>query len=198
MEEPEVRREPESGLLPPPEEVIRPRGDLLKQVTQASGVQAGACFACKKCSAGCPLQYAMDLHPYQVVRCVQLGLMEPLLDCRTIWICASCQTCLTRCPNAVDLPRLMDHLKTLVIARGGKAAQERVRLFHQFFLDGVRKRGRVFEGSLMGRYLMATGGAFGPEALKNARLGLEMFKRGRLKLIPSRVRDRAWLREVFD
>jgi heterodisulfide reductase subunit C len=188
---------PDAAALLPPDEVIRPQGDLLREISRASGVSAGACYACKKCSAGCPLAFAMDLHPYQVVRCLQLGLWEPLINCRTIWICASCQTCLTRCPNAVDLPRLMDHLKSLVVKQGGESSEERVRLFHQYFLDSVRKRGRVFEGTLMARYMLATDGFSIDQMRKNARLGFEMLRRGRMKLIPSRVRDRGWLKEVF-
>jgi heterodisulfide reductase subunit C len=138
----------------------------------------------------------MDLLPYQVVRLAQLGQLQALEDCRTIWLCASCHTCVTRCPNGVDLPRLMDHLKEVVAREGRPVAEERTRLFHRLFLDEVLARGRVFEGSLLARYLLKTGGLFGSEARDNARLGWEMFKRGRIKLLPSRTRARAWLKAL--
>ena len=124
---------------------IRPNPELLRQVEQQSGVSASACYGCKKCSNGCPVTFAMDYHPYQVVRLVQLGQIEKLKDSKTIWICASCQTCLTRCPNDVDLPRLMDHLKEIVSREKRPAVEDKVKLFHDIFLKDVKARGRVFE-----------------------------------------------------
>jgi heterodisulfide reductase subunit C len=75
--------------------------------------------------------------------------------------------------------------------------EPRTLIFHRLFLSEVARRGRVFEGSLMGRYLLATGGLFGPEARRNALLGLAMFKRGRLKLRPAGIKHRRWLKELF-
>lgn len=61
---------------------------------------------------------AMDLLPSQVIRLVQLGL-EEALTCETIWLCASCLTCLSRCPKGVDLPRIMEALRQLVLRKEG-------------------------------------------------------------------------------
>jgi heterodisulfide reductase subunit C2 len=176
---------------------ISPQGEFLRWAEAQSGVSLGACYGCKKCSNGCPLSFAMDLHPYQVVRLAQLGQVERLRQCRTIWVCSACQTCLTRCPNQVDLPRFMDWLKETVAKAGQSVEQERTLLFHRLFLAEVGARGRVFEGSLMTRYLIKTGGALGPEALANARLGWAMFKRGRLKLLPAGTKNRRWLKALF-
>ncbi|MFH1033473.1 MAG: 4Fe-4S dicluster domain-containing protein [Pseudomonadota bacterium] len=181
----------------PGAETMRPSSEFMLMAQRESGVDLAACYGCKKCSNGCPLTFAMDLHPYQVVRLAQLGQVERLENCRTIWVCSSCQTCLTRCPNQVDLPRFMDWLKERLYKAGASVEQERTLLFHRLFLAEVKSRGRVFEGSLMTRYLLKTGGAFGPEALANARLGLAMFKRGRLKLLPAGTKQRAWLKALF-
>lgn len=178
-------------------EAIRPSSDFMVSVERATGVRVSACYGCKKCSNGCPVTFAMDLHPYQVVRYVQLGQPERLKGSRTIWVCAACQTCVTRCPNDVDIPRLMDYLKETVVRENRPVEEQRTRLFHQLFLREIKARGRVFEGSLMTRYLIKTGGAFGPEALKNARLGLAMLKRGRLKLFPAGTKDRSWIKGLF-
>lgn len=202
--EPSTEPAAEAAPLPvdetsgPPAEAIRPTSEFLRQVEAETQVNLSACYGCKKCSNGCPVTFAMDLHPYQVVRYVQLGLPERLKNSRTIWVCASCQTCLTRCPNEVDLPRLMDYLKETVVKEGRSVEERRVKVFNEQFLKEIKARGRVFEASLMGWYLFKTGGMFNPpEAIKNARLGLAMFKRGRLKLVPSRTKDRAWLKELF-
>lgn len=70
--------------------------EFLDQVENQSGQKVRICYQCGKCSAGCPVAYAMDLLPNQVMRLVQLGLKEEVLTCATIWLCASCETCATR------------------------------------------------------------------------------------------------------
>ncbi len=185
----------ETAGLPPPEP-IEPDGALLAWVEKQSGVAAGACYGCLRCSNGCPLAFAMDYHPYQVVRLLQLGQVDELKGSRTIWLCASCHTCVTRCPNQVDLPRLMDFLKREVAA-SGTAAEERSLLFHRLFLNEIKARGRVHEGSLMTRYLFATDGPFSAEARSQAALGWKMLRKGRIKLLPSGIKDRRFLRAVF-
>ena len=45
----------------------------------------------------------MDVTPRQVMRMVQLGLVDEALRTRAIWLCAGCDTCSTRCPKGVDI-----------------------------------------------------------------------------------------------
>ena len=92
--------------------------DFVRQVTTISGQELLACNQCGKCSAGCPVAFAMDLLPSQVIRLVQLGV-EEVLEANTIWYCASCQTCLSRCPRGVDLPRVMEALRQIVLRERG-------------------------------------------------------------------------------
>jgi len=92
-------------------------GALVERVESISGQDVLACNQCGKCSAGCPVAAAMDMLPSQVIRLVQLGLDEAL-DAQAIWMCASCLTCLTRCPKGVDLPRVMEALRQMHLRRG--------------------------------------------------------------------------------
>jgi heterodisulfide reductase subunit C len=93
------------------------RGPFVRQVEETSGQDLLACNQCGKCSAGCPVVAVMDLLPSQVIRMAQLG-MEDVLESNTIWICASCLTCVTRCPKGVDLPRLMEALRQIALRQG--------------------------------------------------------------------------------
>jgi heterodisulfide reductase subunit C len=172
--------------------------EFLKRVEQESGIKVSACFQCGKCSNGCPVSFAMDYHPYQVVRFVHLGAKDKLVNSRTIWICASCQTCLTRCPNEIDIPRLMDYLKETVCAGEGSITEKNTALFHQQFLKSVKAHGRVFEGGMMNGYLIKSGGAFKPgEAIANAKLGLKMLLKHRLKFFPHRIKGKKEVRAMF-
>jgi len=93
------------------------RGPFVRQIEDISGQDLLACNQCGKCSAGCPVVAAMDLLPSQAIRLAQLG-MEEVLESNTIWICASCLTCVTRCPKGVDLPRLMEALRQTTLRKG--------------------------------------------------------------------------------
>lgn len=93
------------------------RGHFVRLVEEISGQDLLACNQCGKCSAGCPIAGSMDVLPSQVIRMAQLG-MEEVLESNTIWICASCLTCVSRCPKGVDLPRLMEALRQVSLRQG--------------------------------------------------------------------------------
>lgn len=94
------------------------RSDFVNQVETISGQSLLACNQCGKCSAGCPLSFGMDLLPNQVIRLAQLGIPE-VLDAHTIWTCASCLTCVSRCPKGIDLPRVMEAMRQVRMERTG-------------------------------------------------------------------------------
>jgi hypothetical protein len=54
------------------------------------------------------------------------------------------------------------------------------------FWTEVRKRGRVFEGGLMARYLLGSGQAFGPAAIQECQAGLADVQKGPLEPIAPR------------
>lgn len=93
------------------------KSDFVKKVTELSGQNLLLCYQCGKCSAGCPMAFAMDILPNQVMRFIQLGLEDDILDSRTFWLCASCLTCTARCPKGVDLSRVMEALRLLILRK---------------------------------------------------------------------------------
>jgi heterodisulfide reductase subunit C len=90
---------------------------IIKKVEDISGQNVLACYQCGKCSAGCPMVSLMDLLPNQIIRLVQLGQISDVLNSKTIWLCASCFTCTSRCPKGVDLAKVMEALRLLLLRK---------------------------------------------------------------------------------
>ena len=80
-------------------------------------VNVQACYQCGRCSAGCPVGEFFDLNVMEVVRLAAYGMEEPLLNCHTIWLCAACETCATRCPNDIEIAGLMDVLREIALRK---------------------------------------------------------------------------------
>lgn len=141
------------------------------------------CYQCSMCSDGCPVAYAMDYHPNQIIHLVRLGMSDKVLQSRAIWICASCETCATRCPNEVEIVRLMDVLRSESLRAGFKGPLNNISRFHEIFLEQIRKRGRIDEARLLLNFELKTGDFLSPEKFREeVNLGLEMFRKGKLKL----------------
>ncbi|PQP34106.1 heterodisulfide reductase, partial [Desulfobacteraceae bacterium SEEP-SAG9] len=90
---------------------VLPNNTLLEEIEAETGIKVSACYQCKKCTNGCPVTFAMDIYPDRVIRFIQLGQEDRVLNCNTIWICSACETCTTRCPNEVDIAGAMDYMK---------------------------------------------------------------------------------------
>ncbi len=181
-------------------EVIYPQSDFMESVKQA-GVDVSACYQCKKCTNGCPMTFAMDIYPDQVIRLVQMGQRDRVLSCDTIWVCSSCETCTTRCPNEVDIARVMDYLKERSIEAGIRSPQAAITTLHQVFLNDIKKRGRVFEGGLVQAYMLKTGELWRKlktlEITEDIALGWNMARKGRMSLLPKGIRAKNEIKEIL-
>jgi heterodisulfide reductase subunit C len=89
--------------------------EFAKKVEEISGQNLFACYQCGNCTAGCPVSFAMDLGPHQVIRYTLLGLESEALASNTFWICASCLQCTSRCPKGLDIARIMDALRMILL-----------------------------------------------------------------------------------
>lgn len=97
--------------------VLKLETDILKKVEEISGQNVFSCYQCGMCSAGCPMSEEMDLLPNQVIRLLQMGAFDEILSSSTVWLCASCYTCRARCPRGVDLARLMEAVRLIVLRK---------------------------------------------------------------------------------
>ncbi|HSW38331.1 MAG TPA: 4Fe-4S dicluster domain-containing protein [Acidobacteriota bacterium] len=152
---------------------------LQSEIFQMSGEKIQNCYQCQKCSAGCPLNFAMDTLPNQIFRHVQYGHRDKVLSSNTIWICASCHTCSTRCPNSIDIARIMDTLRNISNRSGAVSGDRKISLFHKVFLAVTKYFGRTWEPG-MGLYIMQTGGLGGMMGWT-----MKMFRKGRIGIFPT-------------
>jgi heterodisulfide reductase subunit C len=156
--------------------------------------EVNRCYQCLTCTLGCPLSFAVDLKPHEILKHVQLGEKEKVLRASTCWICASCETCATRCPNEIPIVKLMDLLRRMAVKEGMVTEQEAK--VNDVFLDEIRKRGRVHELSLILGLKRRTGGLFKLDR-DEIRLGLGMFLHGKLKLLPTKIKDNDTIKKIF-
>jgi len=173
---------------------IAKNADFIEEIGIESGQPVQKCYQCGKCTAGCPVAFAMDYPPNQVIRMVQLGMKEELLRSNTIWICATCNTCSTRCPCNVEIAHVMETLR-IMAGRSGTAPSGRakdVEIFYDSFLNTVEKYGRTYEVGLILQNNLKSMKPF-----KNADMGLPMFQRGKLKLTPSKVKGAGEIARIF-
>jgi heterodisulfide reductase subunit C len=146
--------------------------------------QASVCLQCHKCTAGCPVCGESDLLPSQVIRLVQLDEFSELLHSRAIWVCSSCRSCSARCPAGVDLAGIKDSLRRWCLQEGVPPGDSRIACAMETMLGSIQRFGRLNELDFIVRYKGKTG-----TFTENMTLGLALLRRGKLALLPARVRD---------
>lgn len=146
------------------------------EVEAQSGQNITTCYQCGNCTAGCPAGFAYDMQVSQIMRGVQLGLRDSVLNSRSIWMCLSCSTCSQRCPNNIDVAAVMETLRHMA-RKEGRVTVPKVEKFWFSFLNTVRAFGRSYEIGTMVLYMMRslrvyTDVDLAPTALAKGKLGL--------------------------
>ena len=140
----------------------------------------------------------MDYLPNQVIHLVRLGLKDKVLNSTTIWLCASCETCATRCPNEIEIVRLMDVLREESVKAGVNSRVSNVLKFHQAFLDQIKKKGRIDEVSLMISYEMKSREFLSVAKIKElATMAIGMFKKGKIKFPSLKTHSTGDIRAIY-
>ena len=149
-------------------------------IASDAGVNIKDCYQCGKCTAGCPVAAEADMGPRQLIRNMQLGLLEPIMKSTLPWLCVNCGVCLARCPQNVDMPSLNEAVCRYAMTHGRVVVREGER-FMNVFLDNVQSGGVSNETLLAMRFNMETGHLFqdvpnAPKMLTRGLLGGDGYK----------------------
>ncbi len=158
---------------------ITPDTVFSNTIRELSGVNVNLCYQCKKCTSGCPMNYAMDYMPHQLIHAIRLGLEDAVINSKTMWMCAACETCTTRCPQEVDIAKIMDVAKIIAQKRGITPINT-IPAFYKSAIHSIKLFGRLYELGLIGELKLRTFQFF-----KDMGLGMKMFLKGKIGLFPS-------------
>ena len=164
-----------------------------REVIRRSGENLNMCWHCRTCSSGCPFYHAMDGGPHSIIRLVQLGMWKEALESKTIWLCVGCNTCATQCPNAIDVAAIADTLRIMAIERGVVVPEPGVLAFHEAVLNTIQRYGRTHKLEVMLRYKLKILDFF-----TDTGIGLKMFAKGKLDLLPSKISRIEEIQKLFD
>ena len=156
--------------------------DLAKRIQEEIGQNVYLCYQCVKCTSGCPVSDFFDWQPNQIMRAVQLGQEDIALESGTPWLCASCQTCTTRCPQGLDIARIMDFLTRESKARGFKPPIPELNIFNEAFMREVSIWGRSYEPGLVVELALRNRNL--KALLNDSDMYLKMVRKGKVGFFP--------------
>jgi heterodisulfide reductase subunit C len=166
--------------------------EFIVQVQERCKENLRLCYQCLKCTVGCPTAPHMDFTPNTILRMVQLGLKREVLESNSIWLCVSCETCGTRCPNEIDIGVLMDALREMALEEGYRPKEKGVVALHNAFMQSIRRGGRVHEATMLMEYKLRSG-----DYWTDLIPGMKLFMKGKIPLIPGRIRGMDSIREMY-
>ena len=85
--------------------------DLLIDLEKFGVQDASACFNCGNCTAICNLSSESAPFPRKVIRYLQLGLQEKLIQSPEPWLCYYCGDCTETCPRQANPGEIMMGLR---------------------------------------------------------------------------------------
>ena len=167
-------------------EILTIDPQLAQRIQDEIGQNVYLCYQCIKCTNGCSFSKYFDWQPNQVMRAVQLGQEDIALNSTTPWLCASCQTCSTRCPQGLDITAIMEFLTRESLARGIKPKVPEVDGFNKAFMREVRIWGRSYELGLMVE--MKLRNIRRRSLMEDMDLGVRVIAKNKMPFFPKRVR----------
>jgi heterodisulfide reductase subunit C2 len=169
---------------------------LAGKLHHETGVAVSRCYQCGKCTAGCPLALEMDYPPSHLIRLLQLeleGHEDKVLGAFSIWVCLTCETCMARCPQEVEITKMMDFLRSesARLKKVNPRARD-ILSFHKSFVDTIHYIGRLYEVGMYAGYKARTWHLF-----QDMLMVPKLFFAGKLKIFPHLIKNRKQISKIF-
>ena len=169
---------------------------LAGKVKEHTGVLAARCYQCRICSAGCPVSEDMDYPPSLIMRMLQTGDPkdeELVLRSKSIWYCLTCEMCIARCPMEVDIPPMMDYLRSESIKQNkANPASKNIISFHKAFLDSIKQTGRLYELGLTLDFKVRS-----MKLMQDMSIVPTMLAKNKLNFLPELIKNRRNIKQIF-
>jgi heterodisulfide reductase subunit C len=79
--------------------------------------------------------------------------------------------------------------------KGIEPSLKNIPIFHTAFLSSIRRHGRIHEVEMATEYTLRSGGL--KALLKQVGLGMTMFAKGKIKLLPAKLRHTREVKDIF-
>jgi heterodisulfide reductase subunit C len=105
------------------DEAIDP--DFIDAIVDAGADRIRTCIQCGTCSSVCPSGRRTAFRTRELMRKALLGLREEVLSSPDLWLCATCLTCLERCPRQIKVTDAIIIMRNMAVAEGFMLPQHR-------------------------------------------------------------------------
>jgi len=174
------------------------RADMKNFVEEVTATPGGenirACIQCGICTGSCPVANEMEYPPREIIAMIRAGMRDEVLSSNSMWYCLSCYMCTVRCPRGVKPTEMAHALECLANQQGFRVKGTRTPAMYRSFVSSIKGNGRVHEFGMMFRYYLTTNPL---AALKMLPVGLKLFLRKRMPLIPKRVKGKEDLSKLI-
>jgi len=82
-------------------DIVNPISEAAEAIIEAGGETLKSCYQCGLCTATCPWNLVRSFLTRRLIHESQIGLLE--LESDDVWLCATCSTCVERCPRGVEI-----------------------------------------------------------------------------------------------
>jgi heterodisulfide reductase subunit C len=99
--------------------------DFVDTLVEAGADRIRTCIQCGTCSSVCPSGRRTAFRTRELIRKALLGLREDVLSSPDLWLCATCQTCLERCPRQIKTTDAIIIMRNMAVKEGFMLPQHR-------------------------------------------------------------------------
>lgn len=95
-------------------------------IIESGGEAINLCYQCSLCTQVCPWNLVRDFLTHKIIHQLQLGLFD--FESEEVWICATCNACVRRCPRGVKIIDVMRALRSTLVELDISYAPEPLRI----------------------------------------------------------------------